>query len=44
VAPDDFAVFASAAALAAVTVLLGSIVPALRAIGVDPSTAMYRDA
>ena len=40
VAPGDFATFSIAAALCLVTTLLGAMVPALRAVRVDPSSVM----
>jgi putative ABC transport system permease protein len=43
-APDDFAIFMSAVGLAVIMVLLGSVVPAVRAICIDPIRAMHLDA
>jgi putative ABC transport system permease protein len=40
VRPDDAATFSIAAALCLVTTLLGALVPAIRAIRIDPSSVM----
>ena len=43
VKPDDFVTFAAAGALSLLMTLAGSLPPALRAVRVDPTTALRGD-